>query len=81
MEAQEAYKCKQILGLCRELPVVQHSVASAARDTKGHKGKKTLDKEPYFDKSSAMISRLVNKTWFCRYPRCSAVIYDNGSEV
>ena len=64
-----------------ELPVVQRSVASAARDTKGHKGKQTLDKEPYFDKSSAMISRLVNKTWFCRYPRCSAVIYDNGSEV
>jgi hypothetical protein len=63
-----------------ELPVVQRSVASAARDTKGHKGKKTLDKEPYFDTSSAMISRLVDKAWFCRYPCCSAIIYNNGSE-
>ena len=23
---------------------------------------------------------MVNKTWFCRYPRCSEIIYDNGSE-
>ena len=35
---------------------------------------------PYFDKSSAMISTLVNKTWFSRYPRCQQVIYDNGGE-
>ena len=63
-----------------ELPVVQCSVTSTAKDIKGQKGKKTPDKEPYFDKSSAMISKLVNKTWFCRYPRCSAIIYDNGSE-
>ena len=63
-----------------ELLVVQHSVASAARDAKGHNGKKTLDKEPCFDKSSAMISRLVNKTWFFRYLRRSAIIYNNGSE-
>ena len=34
-----------------ELPVVQRSVASAAKDTKSQKGKKTLDEEPYFDKS------------------------------
>ena len=27
-----------------------------------------------------MISTLVNKTWFSRYPRCQQVIYDNGSE-
>jgi hypothetical protein len=63
-----------------KLLVVQRSAASAAKDTKGHKGKKTLDKEPYFEKSSDMISRLVNKTWFCQYPYCSAIIYDNGSE-
>ena len=63
-----------------ELPVVQIS-ATIAQDTKGRKGKrKRHDTEPYFDKSSAMISNLVNKTWFCRYPRCSNVIYDNGSE-
>jgi hypothetical protein len=38
-----------------ELPVVQHSVASAARDIKGQKGKTTPGKEPYVDKSSTML--------------------------
>ena len=33
-----------------------------------------------FDKTSAQISRLVNSTWFCRYPRPVEVVYDNGSE-
>jgi hypothetical protein len=37
-------------------------------------------KLPYFDKSSAMISNLVNKTWFSCYPCCQYIIYDNGSE-
>ena len=27
-----------------------------------------------------MISNLVNKNWFCRYPRCQYINYDNGSE-
>ena len=27
-----------------------------------------------------MISTLVDKTWFSRYPRCQHIIYDNGSE-
>ena len=40
----------------------------------------TTPKVPYFDKSSAMISTLVNKTWFSRYSRCQHVKYDNGSE-
>ena len=53
---------------------------SVASDKNGHKGKKTPDKDPYFDKSSAMIAKLVNKTWFSRYPRCSHIVYDNGSE-
>jgi transposase InsO family protein len=50
--------------------------------TKGQKGNKTHNntKLPYFDKSSAMISNLVNKTWFSNYPRCQYIIYDNGSE-
>ena len=49
---------------------------------RGKRGTKTYDntKLPYFDKSSAMISNLVNKTWFSRYPRCQYIIYDNGSE-
>jgi hypothetical protein len=37
-----------------EMPVVQRSVASAVKDTKGQKVKKTLDTELYFDKLSAM---------------------------
>ena len=62
-----------------ELPVIERPNASTATDTKGQKGKTTPD-EPYFDKSSAMISKLVYSTWFCRYPRCSNIIYNNGSE-
>ena len=27
-----------------------------------------------------MISKLVNKTWFSRYPRCQHIIYDNGTK-
>jgi hypothetical protein len=44
------------------------------------KGKKvTFDKntkvaEPYFDKSSAQISKLVYKIWFSRYSRCRYIM-------
>ena len=50
-------------------------------DTKGQKNSKTHNntKLPYFDKSSAMISNLVNKTWFSHYPHCQYTLYDNGS--
>ena len=34
----------------------------------------------YFDKTSQQIARLVNKLWFCRYPCCKHVVFDNGSE-
>jgi hypothetical protein len=63
-----------------ELPVTTDAVIPS--DIKGHKGTKTHNNTmlPYFDKSSAMISNLVNKTWFSRYPRCQYIIYDNGSE-
>ena len=37
-------------------------------------------KDAYVDKSSSMISNLVNKCWFSRYPRCQNIIFDNGSE-
>ena len=60
-----------------ELPVLERPDAGTAKDKKGQKGKKTPDKEPYFDKSSAMIEKLVYATWFCRYPRCRNIIYDN----
>ena len=63
-----------------ELPVTTDEVIPM--DTKGRKGTKTHNntKLPYFDKSSTMISHLVNKTWFSHYPRCQYIIYDNGSE-
>jgi hypothetical protein len=50
--------------------------------TPGHKGMSThtTPKVPYFDKSSAMISTLVNMAWFSWYPCCQHVIYDDGSE-
>ena len=37
-------------------------------------------KEAYFDKSSAMISHLINKCRFSRYPHCKNIIYNNESE-
>jgi hypothetical protein len=55
-------------------------------DKKGKKGKKTKHdkdnkpKEAYFDKSSARVGSLVNQYWFCRYPHCHSIVYDNGSE-
>ncbi len=55
-------------------------------DKKGKKGKKTTHekdnkpKEAFFDKSSATVGSLVNQYWFCRYPRCHSIVYDNGSE-
>jgi hypothetical protein len=60
-----------------ELPVVEETTTSSV------KNKQDTDhntKDVYFNKSSSMISTLVNKTWFSRYPRCQYVIYDNGSE-
>ena len=33
-----------------------------------------------FDKTSDRIARLVNKQWFCRYPRPVEVVFDNGSK-
>ena len=54
-----------------ELPVTEIQSSAKAQ---------TETKDAYFDKSSAMISNLVNKTWFSRYPRCQKIIYDNGSE-
>jgi hypothetical protein len=60
-----------------ELPVVELAPTSHSK-TKAETHNKT--KDAYFDKSSSMISTLVNRTWFSRYPRCQHIIYDNGSE-
>ena len=64
-----------------ELPVSQ-PMLDIPMGTKGHKGKDThiQQNKPYFDKSSATISTLVNRTWFSRYPRSQYIVYDNGSE-
>jgi len=61
-----------------ELLVVEATAIPSV--TRGHKGipTHTTLQVPYFDKSSAMISTLVNETWFSQYPRCQHIIYDNG---
>jgi len=65
-----------------ELTVVETSTTPIVIVTLGHKGTSacTTPKEPYFDKLSARISTLVNKTWSSRYPCCQHMIYDNGSK-
>ncbi len=65
-----------------ELPTVdlKTTVPPAGKGKKITFAKHTKVAEPYFDKSSAQISNLVYKTWFCRYPCCCDIIYDNGSE-
>ena len=47
-----------------ELPVVTR------QRTIKVKGRESLNIDDIFDKSSERITRLVNKTWLCRYPRC-----------
>eukprot|EP00804_Cyclotella_cryptica_P016666 CCRYP_001971-RA/>CCRYP_001971-RA protein AED:0.45 eAED:0.58 QI:0/0/0/1/0/0/3/0/370 len=65
-----------------ELPVSQLPKLDIPMGTKGHKGKDThvQQQQPYFDKTSATVGNLVNRTWFSRYPRSQYIIYDNGSE-
>ncbi len=63
-----------------ELPVITEVIIPL--NTKGCKSKKTHE-EPnlaYFDKSSAMISNLVNKIWFSQYPCWQYINDDNGSK-
>jgi hypothetical protein len=56
-----------------ELPISQPSELDILTGTKGHKGKdKNIDqRQPYFEKSSATVRTLVNRTWFSRYPLVS----------
>ncbi len=66
-----------------ELPTVaqERTVPPVGKSKKVTFARNTKVAEPYFDKSSAQISNLVYKTWFCRYrPCCQYIIYDNGSE-
>jgi hypothetical protein len=62
-----------------EWPVSQLPELDVPTGTKGQQGKYThiQSKQPYFDKSSAPVGTLINRTWFS----CSQyIIYDNGSE-
>ena len=53
-----------------ELPVSQLSERDIPTGTQGHKGSLThkQKKEPHFDKTSATVGSLINRTWFCHYP-------------
>ena len=61
-----------------ELPISQPNELDIPTGTKGHKGnnKHNQNKEPYFDKLSATVSMLVNRTWFSRYPCSHYIIYE-----
>ncbi len=65
-----------------ELPTVAQktTVPPAGKGKKVTFDTNTKVAEPYFDKSSAQISKLVYKTWFSRYPHCQYIIYNNGSK-
>ena len=64
-----------------EFPVSQQRL-DIPMCTHGQTGRDTHinSKQPYFDKTSAMVGRLVNKTWSSPYPRSQYIVYDNGSE-
>ena len=65
-----------------ELPVPELSECDIPMGTQGRKGLLThkQKKEPYFDKTSATVGSLINRTWFCCYPCSQYIFYDNGSE-
>jgi hypothetical protein len=65
-----------------ELPVSQLREHDIPTGTHGHKGLgiHKQQNEPFFDKTSATVGSLMNKTWFCHYPRSQYIVYDNGSE-
>ena len=55
-----------------ELPVIEIE--------KTDSDNKIIETSETFNKTSQEIARLVNKSWFSRYPRSRKIIYDNGSE-
>ena len=74
------FMCLTMMDACTAWFEVVELPQVAEANTKRSKSQKTTLSDSYFDKSSAMISQLVYKTWFSRYPRCQNIIYDNGSE-
>ena len=65
-----------------ELPVSQLHELDIPAGTKGQKHKDThiYEKQPYFDKSSATVGNIINRTWFSHYPHSQYKIYHNRSE-
>eukprot|EP00804_Cyclotella_cryptica_P031001 CCRYP_013580-RA/>CCRYP_013580-RA protein AED:0.47 eAED:0.61 QI:0/-1/0/1/-1/0/1/0/167 len=65
-----------------ELPVSQLQELDIPTSTKGQRSKDThvQTKQPYFDKTSATVGNLINRTWFSRYPLSQSIIYNNRSE-
>ena len=63
-----------------ELPVITEMIFCLVQKGIGAKKTHGKPKLAYFDKPSAIISNLVNKTWFSQYPHCQYINYDNGSE-
>ena len=65
-----------------ELPVTDESSPTGIKQniSQGRRNISAKIKDAYFDKSLSMISNLVNKCWFSRYPRCQKIVFDNGSE-
>ena len=61
-----------------ELPVMETITTIESKN--GPKTHEITKENELFDKTSTMISHLVKKTWFSRYPHCQPIIYDNGSE-
>ena len=62
-----------------ELPISEPSELDIPTGIKGHKrkDKQIQQNQPYFDKSSATVGTLVNRTWFSIHLRSQYVIYDN----
>jgi hypothetical protein len=55
------------------LEVVELSTITRLMTRKVNGKERTIEEE-IFNKSSDQISRLVNKIWLCRYPRCRYLI-------
>ena len=66
-----------------ELLLSQLPELDISMGTKGLKGTnmRKQQKEPYFDKTSAGVGTIIDRTWFSHYPRSQYIVYDNRSEL
>ena len=64
-----------------ELPISQHRL-DIPNGTKGQQGKDThiQSKQPYFDKTSATVGNIINRTWFSGHSCSQYIVYENRSE-